>query len=179
MKLPESHPLSFVSVQPKPGWTAETTMRTLDEPVEVFGEEVTEVVDTVTWTGGAIAPGEFDTFSVPVGVLPDDVDELLFPTIQTYDGPDAEEVAWIEETPEGGEEPEHPAPVLTLVDAEGSDHVESDDSTTTTATDETAAESGDDEDEDETDTLAVVALAVAVLAAILGGAALVSARRSS
>ena len=139
VKLPESHPLSFVSVQPKPGWTAETTMRTLDEPVEVFGEEVTEVVDTVTWTGGEIAPGEFDTFSLSVGVLPEDVDELAFPAIQTYSGPEAEEVAWIEETVEGEEEPEHPAPVLTLVDPAEGDHVDGDDSTTTTASDEQAA----------------------------------------
>ncbi len=73
--------------------------------MEVFGEEVTEVVDTVTWTGGEIAPGEFDTFSLSVGVLPEDVDELAFPAIQIYSGPEAEEVAWIEETVEGEEDP--------------------------------------------------------------------------
>ena len=161
VKLPESHPLTFVSVQPKPGWTVETTTRTLDEPVEAFGEEVTEVVDTVTWTGGEIGPGEFDTFALSAGVLPDDVDQLVFPTIQTYNGPDAEEVAWIEEATEGEEEPEHPAPVLTLVDDPTS----------------TAAEPAAD-DEDETDPLTIAALAVALLAAGLGAAALVTARRS-
>ena len=92
-------------------------MRTLDEPVDAFGEEVTEVVDTVTWSGGPIGPGEFDTFSLSVGPLPDDVDELAFATIQTYSS--GEEVAWIEATPEGGEEPEHPAPVLRLVGRRG------------------------------------------------------------
>ena len=85
-------------------------MRTLDEPVDAFGQEVTEVVDTVTWTGGEIGAGEFDTFSLSVGPLPEDVDELAFPAIQTYSS--GEEVAWIEPTPEGGEEPERPAPVL-------------------------------------------------------------------
>jgi len=175
LQLPPDNPLPFVSVQPKPGWTTETTMRTLDEPVDAFGEEVTEVVDTVTWTGGEIGPGEFDTFSISVGPLPDDVDALTFPAIQTYSS--GEEVAWIEETPEGGE-PEHPAPILTLVDPAEGDHVEGDDSTATTASDEQAASETEDDDEDETDTLAIVALVVAVLAAILGGVALVSARRS-
>jgi uncharacterized protein len=111
-------------------------MRTLDEPVEVFGEEVAEVVDTVTWTGGEIASGEFDTFAVSVGVLPDDVDSLAFPTIQTYDGPEAEEVAWIEETPERGEEPEHRAPVLRLVAPEEGGHTDGEEVTTTTASDD-------------------------------------------
>ena len=78
VQLPPDHPLPFVSVQPKPGWTVETETRTLDEPVDAFGEEVTEVVDTVTWSGGPIGPGEFDTFSLSVGPLPDDVDELAF-----------------------------------------------------------------------------------------------------
>jgi len=177
VKLPEDHPLAFVSVQPKPGWTAETTMRTLDEPVDAFGEEVTEVVDTITWTGGTIEPGQFDTFSLSVGVLPDDVDALAFPTIQTYSS--GEEVAWIEEATEGGEEPEHPAPVLELVDPAGGGD-ESDDATTTTvaADDETASPAGEGS-EDGTDGVAVAALVVALIAALLGGAALVSARRGT
>ncbi|MGH9275174.1 MAG: YcnI family protein [Acidimicrobiales bacterium] len=163
VKLPEDHPLPFVSVQPKPGWTADTTMRTLDEPVDAFGEEVTEVVDTVTWTGGTIAPGQFDTFSLSVGVLPDDVDSLAFPAIQTYSS--GEEVAWIEATPEGGEEPEHPAPVLELLDPAESSHNDGEEATATTVA------------EDDTDGVAVAALVVAIVAALLGGAALVTGRR--
>jgi uncharacterized protein YcnI len=179
VQLPEDHPLPFVSVQPKPGWTAETTMRALEEPIEAFGEEVTQVVDTVTWTGGEIGPGQFDTFSLSVGPLPEDVDELLFPTVQTYSS--GEEVAWIEETPEGGEEPEHPAPALELVAATGGGHDDGSDATTPTAPDDQAAsaDDADDEDEDSTDGLAIAALVVAILAAVLGGAALVTARRSS
>lgn len=176
VKLPEDAPLPFVSVQPKPGWAVETTMRTLDEPVDAFGEQVTEVVDTVTWMGGTIEPGQFDTFSLSVGPLPDDVDGLAFPTIQTYSS--GEEVAWIEDTPESGEEPEHPAPVLRLVDpAEGS-HSEADVTTTTvTADDETASPAVEDSDDDETDGVAVAALVVALVAALLGAAALLTGRR--
>lgn len=179
VQLPQDHPLPFVSVQPKPGWTAETTMRTLDEPVDAFGEEVTEVVDTVTWTGGTIAPGEFDTFSLSVGPLPDDVDSLAFPAIQTYES--GEEVAWIEPTPEGGEEPELPAPVLRLVEPAGGSHTEGEEVTTTTAGSEdgetaspTSEDSGDD---DGTDGVAVAALVVAIVAALLAGGAFMTARR--
>jgi periplasmic copper chaperone A len=176
VQLPEDYPLPFVSVQPKPGWTAETTMRTLDEPVDAFGEDVTEVVDTVTWSGGEIAPGEFDTFSLSVGPLPEDVESLTFPAIQTYSSD--EEVAWIEETPEGGEEPEHPAPVLTLVESETGGTTDGEDATATTESrDDEAAATETEDDDSSSDGLAIAALVIAVLAAILGGAAFVTARR--
>ena len=170
VQLPEDHPLPFVSVQPKPGWTAETTKRTLDAPIEAFGDEVTEVVDTVTWSGGTIAPGEFDTFSLSVGPLPDDADHLEFPTIQTYSS--GEEVAWIQTTPEGGEEPENPAPVLTLVSGEGSG---ADAAPGNASAPGDAATPGSDDD--GTDGIAVAALVVAIVAALLGAAALVLSRR--
>jgi len=178
VQLPPDHPLPFVSVQPKPGWTIETESRTLDEPVDAFGEEVTEVVDTVTWSGGPIGPGEFDTFSLSVGPLPDDVDELAFATIQTYSS--GEEVAWIEAMPEGGEEPEHPAPILRLVAADEGAHTDGDVTTTTASSDDDeAAASVDDESEDDdgTDTMAVAALVLGVIAVLLAGGAFVTARR--
>ena len=178
VQLPPDHPLPFVSVQPKPGWTIETEMRTLDEPVDAFGEEVTEVVDTVTWSGGPIGPGEFDTFSLSVGPLPDDVDELAFATIQTYSS--GEEVAWIEATPEGGEEPEHPAPVLRLVAPEEGGHTDGEVTTTTAASDDDeAAASADDESEDDdgTDAMAVAALVLGVIAVLLSAGAFITARR--
>jgi uncharacterized protein YcnI len=175
VQLPQDHPLGFVSVQPKPGWTVETTMRTLDEPIEVFGEELTQVVDTVTWTGGTIEPGQFDTFSLSVGPLPDDVDAVEFPAIQTYSS--GEEVAWIEETPEGGEEPEHPAPVLTLVDAEEGEEVSHGGATSSDGDQNEAAADVSDDSDDGTDAVAVAALVVGTIAVVLAGAALVMGRR--
>jgi hypothetical protein len=53
---------------------------------------------------------------VSVGTLPDDVDSLSFPTVQTYDN--GQVVSWIDPTVEGQPEPEHPAPVLHLTAAE-------------------------------------------------------------
>jgi periplasmic copper chaperone A len=116
VNLPEDHPIANVSVRPKQGWTYEVETRQLDEPIDNHGEELTEVVSTITWTGGVIQPGEFDEFEVSVGPLPEDTDQVLFPSLQTYQS--GEVVRWIEEPLPDGEEPEHPAPLLTLVDAE-------------------------------------------------------------
>jgi uncharacterized protein YcnI len=122
LKMPEDHPIGHVSVRSVPGWEVDVQSRTLDEPIDVFGEELTEVVDTITWSGGEIAPGQFEEFDVSMGPLPEDAESLLFPAIQVYDN--EEEVAWIEETPEGGEEPEHPAPVVVLTGAPADGHAE-------------------------------------------------------
>lgn len=179
VQLPKDAPLAFVSVQPKPGWEVSTTMRTLDEPIEAFGETYDEVVDTVTWSGGEIEPGQFDTFAISVGPLPEDVDRLAFPTIQTYSS--GEEVSWIDVAAEGEEEPEHPAPTLALVAAEGGSHG-SEEATTTTAAasgSDDAAASSDDDSDSGSDGIAIAALVVAVVAALLGGAAFVRGRRPS
>ncbi|HEX2266954.1 MAG TPA: YcnI family protein, partial [Actinomycetota bacterium] len=55
-------PLAFVSFEPKEGWTRKIEMVELDEPIEAFGQEITETVGSVTWSGGSIEPGEFDEF---------------------------------------------------------------------------------------------------------------------
>jgi uncharacterized protein YcnI len=100
--------LGFVGFQPKAGWTRDVKMRTLDKPIEMFGEKIDEVIDTVTWTGGKIAPGEFDEFGFSAA-LPSDVGSLQFPAIQTYSS--GEKVRWI-----GPEDAEEPAAHVSLVD---------------------------------------------------------------
>jgi uncharacterized protein YcnI len=113
VQLPTDTPFAFVTVEAVPGWTAETTTEPLAEPVEVEGFTVTEAVTSVTWTadGEGLAPHEFSEFAISAGPFPD-VDELSFPATQTYS--DGEVVEWNEPTPESGEEPERPAPVLAL-----------------------------------------------------------------
>ena len=96
--------------QPKQGWTRTVTMRTLDEPIEVFGEPVTEVIDTVVWEGGRVEPGEFDEFGFSVRT-PDEPGELRFPAVQTYDS--GEEVRWV-----GEPDSEAPAGRVTVAAAE-------------------------------------------------------------
>jgi periplasmic copper chaperone A len=53
------------SFQPVPGWKRTIEMAQLDEPIEEEGEEpITERIASVTWSGGTVAPGEFQEFGV-------------------------------------------------------------------------------------------------------------------
>ncbi|MQA24166.1 MAG: DUF1775 domain-containing protein [Micromonosporaceae bacterium] len=112
--MPEDHPIASVLTTPVPGWNVKIAMRKLDEPLDLHGRKIEEVVGTITWTaskGAEVKPNEFQEFPVSLGPLPE-VDQLVFKTIQTYDNDEV--VRWIEEHTEG-DEPEHPAPVLRLV----------------------------------------------------------------
>jgi periplasmic copper chaperone A len=177
VQMPEDIPLGSVSVQPKPGWDIATTKKTLDEPVEVFGEEVTEVVDTVTWTasGDGIAPGQFDTFAIRAGSFPEDATEAAFPSIQTYSS--GEEVPWIDEVVEGQEEPEHPVPILHLLPPESEDEAAPPAADPAASDSEQAAADTGDDDSGSSDGLAIAALVVGLLGLATGGFALVTARR--
>jgi periplasmic copper chaperone A len=123
VQLPTDTPLATVSTKPVPGWKAAVTTAKLDEPVEVHGAEITEAVSKITWTAGPgvrINPGEFGEFEISGGPLPE-TEHLVMPAIQTYDN--KEVVAWDEPMEEGGEEPEHPAPMIEIAPAaEGGHH---------------------------------------------------------
>jgi uncharacterized protein YcnI len=112
VQFPTDHPLLYVSVKPVAGWTYSIKKVKLDKPQSPYGEEITEAVSEITWEGGAVKPGEFEQFPVSIGPLPQDVDTISFPAIQTYDND--QDVSWIEKTGADGKEPEHPAPSLTL-----------------------------------------------------------------
>lgn len=142
----------------------------------------------VTWEGGPLPHDQFQQFGLSV-LMPDTPGEtVLFPTIQTCSS--GEEIAWVEETPEGGEEPEHPAPAIAITESEGehghgADEAATDEHATETtavadehAADESAAADGSDDDEDG-DTLAVIALIVGALGLLAGGYAVLSARKAS
>ncbi|MFE7572161.1 YcnI family protein [Streptomyces sp. NPDC057539] len=122
VNLPADHPLASVMPQPLPGWKVEVTKTKLAKPLEMHGNTITEAVSKVTWTadGGKIGPGQFQQFPLSVGQLPEDADQLVFKTIQTYDNKDV--ARWIEEPKEGAAEPLSPAPVLKLTAATGDGH---------------------------------------------------------
>src|SRR5687768_310588 len=48
--LPKDQPMGSVRTRPVPGWNVKTKTRTLDEPIDVYGEEVDSVVSEVVWT---------------------------------------------------------------------------------------------------------------------------------
>ncbi|MGY1985215.1 YcnI family protein [Blastococcus sp. SYSU DS0669] len=165
VQIPAATPLASVSVKPVPGWTATTTTGPVDPPVEVHGSEVTEAVSEITWTaapGAGIAPGQYQSFSISAGPIPE-VDELTFPAIQTYD--DGTEQAWIEPTVEGQDEPESPAPVLMLSGA--ADHGGGAAEASTDVDEASAAQTSDGSG------LAMTALVVGGLGLLAGVAALV------
>ncbi|MCO5974861.1 YcnI family copper-binding membrane protein [Actinoallomurus soli] len=116
--LPTDHPIASVSVQPVPGWTAEVTKSRLPKPIKVEGGELTDAVTAVTWSGGSIRPGQFQQFWISLGPLPNDTPKLYFKALQTYTDHSGKTsvVRWID-LPDGGAEPEHPAPSLTLAKA--------------------------------------------------------------
>jgi len=116
--LPLDHPITGVRTTPVAGWTITTTKAPLNPPLQRNGRTYAEVVRTVTWTadsGVRIGPGEFQEFPLSLGPLPGDVDQILLPSVQTYD--DGEIVRWEQPPVPGGAEPERPSPVLKLLPA--------------------------------------------------------------
>ena len=110
--FPQDHPIAEAlhDADGRAGPRRSTT-KAVTTPIKTDEGEINEAVNTVTWTAtaGGFGPGEFGSFAVSVG-LPDDADSLEFKVVQTYSNGDT--VDWVEPTPPGGDEPEHPAPVL-------------------------------------------------------------------
>ena len=165
VQLPEG--IEAATPQFLPGWEA-----TVDESGPVV----------VTWEGGPLPHDQFQEFGLSV-LMPETPGETVtFPTIQTCES--GEEVAWVEETPEGGEEPEHPTPAIALVESEGEHgHGAEEETTDTTVADEhgdeaAAADTGSS-DEDANQGLAALALILGTLGFVAGGYALISVRKAS
>lgn len=115
VNLPTDHPIASVSIQPVPGWTAQVTTTKLATPMKTDDGTVDQAVSKITWSGGKIAPGQFQQFPVSLGPLPSDADSLSFKALQTYDNGDI--VRWIEVPQPGQPEPQNPAPTLQLTAA--------------------------------------------------------------
>ena len=114
--------LDSVRVQPVPGWNYRITRKELAEPREVFGQQVTDYVSQITWTGGRIRPDEFMEFPISMRMPERGTfgEWVFFPAIQSYAG--GEIVRWIErpETPPGNwDDLEEPAAHVRLTAAGG------------------------------------------------------------
>lgn len=165
--FPADAPLGFVSVKPHLGWSYKVVKAKLKTPIKTDGGQVTEAVSTITWTAtaGGIKPGEFDEFEVSAGPLPK-VDQMVFKALQTYS--DGDVVRWIEPRVAGGDQPEHPAPVLKLAAAAPAATPSTVVSPTISAT-PAISESSDDEDTGTA--LGAAGLAVGAVALLLAFAA--------
>ncbi|QMU74506.1 YcnI family protein [Streptacidiphilus sp. PB12-B1b] len=113
--FPSAEPIASVLVAPTPGWKASITSVKLATPIQTDDGAITDAVSSITWTGGSIAPGYYQDFTVDMGQLPSNTDALTFKALQTYS--DGSIVRWIQNEVPGQPEPANPAPVLTLTDA--------------------------------------------------------------
>ncbi|MGZ4804663.1 MAG: YcnI family copper-binding membrane protein [Acidimicrobiia bacterium] len=145
--FPDTPKLTVASPEAVNGWTA---------TVEKNGAGD---VSKVTWTGGPLTGDTEVTFPLSIGNVPSDVDTVVFKAVQTYDSGD--EVSWIEPTPAGGQEPEHPAPVLTVRGKQPAG-----DATPTTAA--TGAKDTSSDDGLSTGAIVAIVVGIVVLLALLG-----------
>jgi uncharacterized protein YcnI len=167
LRFPEQ--VISASFQPVEGWRRTVKMVQLDEPIDDEGEQITERIDTVTWSGGRIRPGEFQEFGVSFQV-PEDSEPgsaLAFPAVQTYSNPN-EVVRWI-----GPEDADTPAPTVTVLEAPPEEGAAEE------ATPEPApAQNTGGEQDEESNTLSIVALVVGIAALLAGlGALFLAGRR--
>lgn len=193
VQLPLDHPFASVAVKKEPGWTATVTSAKLATPIsDDDNASITEAVSTVTWTAdasGRIALGQFAEFDLAVGPVPK-VASLAFDATQTYS--DGSVVKWNEPTPASGEEPEHPAPVLTITPAgetaatptasgaetSGGDSAAAAPAPTVTVTAAPLAAAAVNDSDGTARTLGVVGIVIGALG-VLGAAVAVRGRRAS
>lgn len=113
--FPTDHPIASALIAPVPGWTDQIQTTKLATPIKTDDGSITDVVSEVTWSGGSIAPGHYQDFTVDFGQLPTGTDQLVFKALQTYSNGNV--VRWIDATQPGQPEPDHPAPTLHLTAA--------------------------------------------------------------
>jgi uncharacterized protein YcnI len=114
-------------------------------------------VTSITWTGGEITGDDEVEFPMTVGDFPADTDTVEFKALQTYD--DGNVVRWIEPTPAGAEEPEHPAPVLYVTGEAPEEHEDTGGAVTTQHADS-------DSHDDGMSTGAIVAIVLGIIIVI-------------
>jgi periplasmic copper chaperone A len=112
IQIPTDHPIAQFLVKPVPGWSVTVKTVTLAKPLVTDDGSFSQAVSEVIWSGGQIAPGQFQDFSVSADPLPEGVSQLIFKAVQTYSNGDV--VRWIDVPQPGQPAPDHPAPVLAL-----------------------------------------------------------------
>ncbi|OZB81928.1 MAG: hypothetical protein B7X41_14720 [Microbacterium sp. 14-71-5] len=167
--LPADTPFTSVSYQPTAGWTGTAAKTALPKPVKVEGNTISEATTEVTFTAdaGGIAPGQFQTFTLSLGPVPD-TGRIVIPATQTYS--DGKVVEW-SATPEDAAKDDtlEPAPVLWVNDAPPADHHGGATATTAPAA---SAQAPADAQGGLALGLSIAALVVAAGGALLGGFAL-------
>ena len=85
LTFPTDVVIPLVKVAPVRKWKVKVTMRQVDPPVTLDGEEVDEAVESIVWTGGEVAPKQFEQFLVTAGPLPAEGGRLMLAAAQGYE----------------------------------------------------------------------------------------------
>jgi uncharacterized protein YcnI len=179
IQIPESVPQVTPTVNPN--WDVEKTMVTLEAPIDAgHGETIDERVGEIVYTAKTPLPdGLRDAFELSFKTPDNPGETLYFPTIQTCE---VGETAWIEIPADGesGDEPEHPAPAVTLVASDSGDghgaSTTDDDTTEPAASSEQASATTETSGSDSSNTLAIIAIVVGGVAIVISGVALARGR---
>jgi uncharacterized protein YcnI len=148
LNFPTTPEVTTVDVAPVTGWTfADTT------------DPQSNAVTKLTLTG-SLSGGDEQAFALTLAPIPASTDSLSFTALQNCANGDV--IRWVEPTPPGGAEPEHPAPVLEIKSSSAAS------STTTTAP---AAKKSD------SSSSTGVILGVVGAVVVIGGGALILLRR--
>ena len=175
--------IASADVLPVSGWTAKVNSQNITTPVtNDEGESFDSRVTSIVWTadGAGIAAEQFQAFTIRVG-LPNKEGDLLFPATQSCS--DGKTLQW-NQASTGGEEPQNPAPTLTLTAgaSDGSSTPTTAASSGTGAKASAAASASGavksaQDDADNAKTLGIVSLILGVIALIVGIIAVVTGRR--
>ncbi len=166
VRFPE--PILSASFQPIEGWRRTIKMVRLDEPIEIEGEQISEKIDTVTWSGGSIEPGEFQEFGLSIRMPEEPGTKLAFPAVQTYSG--GEVVRWI-----GPPDADEPAPTVAVTEPASEQGAAPAPSPTPA---QGAGAGGREEEGGGSDTLSIIALLVGLAGLATGLVAIWRGRRS-
>jgi uncharacterized protein YcnI len=85
LTFPTDLVVPLAEVAPVAGWDVTVAMRPVDPPVTVDGEEIDEAVASIVWSGGEVAPKQFEQFLVTAGPLPADGGRLVLAAVQGYE----------------------------------------------------------------------------------------------
>jgi uncharacterized protein YcnI len=176
-KIAVQFPAGFAdaSYEANPNWTVKVTKKKLATPVKTDDGEVTEGVDTITWTAkdsaDAIPPGAFEDFGLSVQVPGKAGDKLTFKALQTYS--DKQVVRWI-----GDEGSDTPAPTVSVTAAAADAPAATATPAATQAAATPSATPASSNDGGSGNGLAIVALIVGALGLIAGVFGVMSGRRA-
>jgi uncharacterized protein len=167
VKVDVKLPPGFVSAswESTPGWTVRAVKQKLSKPIQTDDGPIDEQIGEIIWTASGkkagIQPGEFRDFPLSVLIPGKAGQTLTFKALQTYSN--GEVVRWI-----GAPDADEPAPQLKLTSADAAPRQQANSQRVPVAV---------KADDGGSNGLSIVALVVGALGLLVGGAALVVARR--